>query len=112
MANKTTTKKHTKSQAKRQAETKPQAYPYFSRTRLIEVARLGQKWNYNRQLDDSVKELPIARYPVVGTLPHHHRNGVRCEEHVRCLVAYQEGLLIFDVPTVYFARLPWLQVIN
>lgn len=85
---------------------------YFTRAHLIECAALGRKWGYNRQVDDSVAEVPEARYPVVLAMPHYNRQAVRCEEHVRCVVTGEGGQLIayIDVPVRYYLDLPVARV--
>lgn len=85
---------------------------YFTRAHLIECADLGRKWGYNRQVDESVARVPEARYPVKIAMPHHHRQGVQCEEHVRCMVTGEGGQLIalIDLPVRYYLDLPVARV--
>ena len=37
---------------------------FFTRKHLIQAARLGQKWNFNRQLSDQIAEVPDVKFPV------------------------------------------------
>ena len=82
---------------------------FFTRKHLIQAARLGQKWNFNRQLCDEIAEVPDVKFPVEAFLVHNHRNGVRCEPHIRCMISltsFDDGAVFCDVPTNYFKKLP------
>ena len=63
--------------------------PYFTRDLLVEAARLGLKWNYNRQLSERIVEVPDLKYKNEFCMPHHHRRFVRCEEHIRCVISLE-----------------------
>ena len=91
------------------------AAKYFTRQLLCEAAEKGEGWDYNRQLDpQAVATLPDLKFPVMHTLPHHHRAGEPCEEHMRCVVyvcrtpddpAAGEHVVV-DVPLDFYERLP------
>lgn len=82
---------------------------YFTRKHLLQASRLGQKWDFNRQLDDNIAEGPDQKYAVEAFLVHNHRHGVRCEPHIRCMISLaplDDGAVFCDVPTNYFKKLP------
>jgi hypothetical protein len=62
---------------------------YFTLAQLKLAVRIGEKRDYNRQLDpDFVRNLPDVTYPIVFAMPHHHIAGKPAEEHMRCRVIY------------------------
>jgi hypothetical protein len=80
---------------------------YLTRSHLIECSDLGVGWGYNRQVSERVAELHEADYPVTFAMPHHHRGGVPCEAHVRCVVEGPNRLfLTVDMPVEYYRHLP------
>jgi hypothetical protein len=82
---------------------------YFTRKHLIQAARLGQKWDFNRQLSDQIAEVPDLKFPVEACLVHNHRHGVPSEPHIRCMISlepFNDGAVFCDVPTNYFKKLP------
>jgi len=85
---------------------------YVTFAHLQEIAANADKWGYNRQIyPELMKEIsadPQGAYPVQHTLPHEHRFGERCEPHVRIgLGVPSRDLIFFDVPSDYFAQLPY-----
>ena len=84
-------------------------FRYFTRELLIAAAQLGVKWDYNRQIDDSIAEVPDGKYPVVFWMPHHHRHFVPCEEHIRCMISlkpFADTVVFCDVPESFWLGLP------
>ena len=82
---------------------------YFTRSLLIKASKLGLKWDYNRQLSESIADVPDENYPVILHMDHHHRHGQQCEPHIRCVLSlypYIDSNLICDVPTDFFEKLP------
>ena len=83
--------------------------PYFTRSLLIEVSRLGLEWDYNRQLSERIAEVPDLKYPVEFSFVHRHRHGQPSEPHVRSVISLepvQGDWVIADVPTEFFDKLP------
>lgn len=79
---------------------------YFTKKQLLEVAKNGRKWRFNRQIrHKDVRRLEVARYPVRLHFVHQHRIIRRCEDHMRCVVWTPSCDLIFDVPMEFFERL-------
>lgn len=100
-------RQHPSKRTREAAPRKYQVVKYFTRRHLIECARLGLKWDYNRQVSEKVRELPEANYPVIRTLVHQHRHFQPCEPHIRCGVGGPNGLIAFiDVPMWYYDKLP------
>lgn len=88
---------------------KTKTVPYFTRKRLIEVSKKGLKWDYNRQLSERIAEVPDLKYPVEMFFVHHHRHGLPSEPHIRTVISlkpFSDSLVIADVPTEFFNRLP------
>ena len=83
---------------------------YFTRSKLIEASQLGVKWDFNRQVSESIAEVPDLKYPVVSSTPHTHRHGQLCEPHIRCVVSLGDMNVIVDVPTDFFDTLPTQRV--
>ncbi len=93
-----------------------QKVKYFTKSLLVEAARKGPKWGYNRQLaTKAIRTLPELNFPVVHTLVHHHKGGKPTKPHVRCLVALRtsenpnDGETVYatvDVPTSFYEQLP------
>ena len=82
---------------------------YFTRSLLIEASRLGLEWDFNRQIDDRIAEVPDLKYPVLRSFVHNHRHGVPCEPHIRCVISLEPmggDIVICDVPTEFFNKLP------
>ena len=82
---------------------------YFTRNLLIEASRLGLRWDYNRQLSERIAEVPDRKYPVSLAFVHEHRHGLPSEPHVRCVISlepFSDSVVVFDVPTEFFERLP------
>lgn len=79
--------------------------PTISKALLLEAAKLGPKWDYNRQLcDKKIAELPNGRYKIVDTLPHYHAYFQRVPEHRRLMVQMPKGYCFVDVPMSFFGR--------
>jgi hypothetical protein len=91
------------------AMTKSHKTPYFTRKLLIEAARLGRKWNYNRQLSERIAEVPDLKYPVEFYFVHNHRFGRPSEPHIRCMISlapFEDTVVFCDVPPEFFKKLP------
>ena len=76
---------------------------------MIQASRLGIKWAYNRQISDSIAEVPDLLYEVEFFMPHHHRHRKACEEHVRCMISlapFQPSVVFCDMPVEFFLKLP------
>lgn len=87
--------------------------PYFTRDLLIEAARLGIEWNYNRQLSERIAEVPDRKYKIEFCMPHHHRHFVKCEEHIRCVISlapFRKTVVICDMPVDFFLKLPTMPI--
>ena len=71
-----------------------------SKTTLMRLATLGDKWGYNRQLElAEIAALPNdATGRVVGTMPHSHRDGQPCDVHMRLFVEIGGDDWTVDVP--------------
>lgn len=88
---------------------KTKTIPYFTRKLLIEVSEKGLKWDFNRQLSERIAEVPDLKYPVETFFVHHHRHGLPSEPHIRTVISlkpFKDSLVIADVPTEFFNRLP------
>ena len=77
---------------------------------LRDLARKGQEWGYNRQLEDSLAdEVGAYRYPVHSAMTHHHKQGELCEEHIRAAINFtpiKELFVAVDMPKDYWDSLP------
>lgn len=83
--------------------------PYFTRSLLIEVSRLGLEWNYNRQISERIAEVPDLKYPVDLHFIHTHRHGRPCDPHMRCVLSlepFKGVVVVCDMPFWFFNKLP------
>lgn len=80
---------------------------FFTKNQLIEAAKLGLKWDFNRQIRlASVQRLPDGKLPISHTLVHAHRHGRPCQRHFRCTVELgPNGFLIVDLPIAFYKKL-------
>ena len=101
-----------KKEAKRRAEQRTIAVPYFTRQLLMEASRLGIEWDFNRQISENISEVPSGlKFPVTFYMEHNHRRMKRCEPHVRCVIQIgPREQVICDVTTDFFQSLPMVQV--
>lgn len=101
-----------KREAKRRAEQRTVAVPYFTRELLMDASRLGIKWDYNRQVSEQISEVRSGlRFPVTFFMEHNHRRMKRCEPHVRCVILLAPGRdVICDVSMEFFQSLPKVQI--
>ena len=101
-----------KKEAKRRAEQRTIAVPYFTRQLLMEASRLGIEWDFNRQISENISEVPSGlKFPVTFYMEHNHRRMKRCEPHVRCVIQIgPRQQVICDVTTDFFQSLQMVQV--
>lgn len=101
-----------KKEAKRRAEQRTVAVPYFTRQLLMDASRLGIEWDYNRQISEEISEVPSGhKFPVTFFMEHHHRRMKRCEPHVRCLIQIgPRQQVICDMTIEFFHSLPMVRV--
>jgi hypothetical protein len=101
-----------KKEAKRRAEQRIVAVPYFTRELLMDASRLGIELDFNRQISENISEVPSgAKFPVTFFMEHNHRRMKRCEPHVRCVIQIgPRQQVICDVTTDFFKSLPMVQV--
>lgn len=101
-----------KREAKRRAEQRTVAVPYFTRQLLMEASRLGIEWDYNRQISEEISEVPSGlKFPVTFFMEHNHRRMKRCEPHVRCVIMLKPGTsVICDVTNEFFQGLPMVPI--
>jgi hypothetical protein len=84
-------------------QTVQKTFVYLTKAMLVEVARKGPEWDYNRQLSLAVADLPDDIYVVTLHFPHHHRRMQPCPTHMRCVAEGRRGeFLILGV----FQRFP------
>ena len=86
----------------------PKKFPklFVSRAQMIELSRLGLKWGFNRQIADSIAEIPSGRYPVEFMMLHHHKQFRPCREHVRIRIGLRgRGCVSVDVTKRHFRKL-------
>jgi hypothetical protein len=85
---------------------------YVTKEHLIDLAKKGLEWDYNRQLDDSIAEVGDFNYPIIAALTHHHKHGERCEEHIRATISIRQSIkskpeiVLVDMPKDYWNALP------
>lgn len=101
-----------KREAKRRAEQRTVAVPYFTRGLLMDASRLGIDWDYNRQISEEISEVPSGlRFPVTFFMEHNHRRMKRCEPHVRCVIMLEPGRhVICDMTIEFFQALPMVRI--
>ena len=101
-----------KKEAKRRAEQRTVAVPYFTRKLLMDASRLGIEWDFNRQISEEISEVPSGlRFPVTFFMEHNHRRMKRCEPHVRCVIMLEPGQsVICDVTNEFFENLPMVRI--
>lgn len=101
-----------KKEAKRRAEQRTVAVPYFTRKLLMDASRLGIEWDFNRQISENISEVPSGlKFPVTFFMEHNHRRMQRCEPHVRCVIQIgPRQQVICDVTTEFFQSLSMVQV--
>lgn len=97
-----------KTDAKRRAEKRTVAIPYFTRKLLMDASRLGIEWDFNRQISEEISEVPTgAKFPVTFYMEHNHRRMKRCEPHVRCVIQIGPSQqVICDMTIEFFQALP------
>ena len=101
-----------KREAKRRAEQRTVAVPYFTRKLLMDASRLGVEWDFNRQISEKISEVPSGlKFPVTFFIEHNHRRMKRCEPHVRCVILLEPGRdVICDVTIEFFQKLPMVRI--
>lgn len=101
-----------KQEAKRRAEQRTVAVPYFTRAFLMDASRLGIEWDYNRQISEEISEVPSGlRFPVTFFMEHNHRRMKQCEPHMRCVIMLEPGRsVICDVSMEFFQALPMVRI--
>lgn len=101
-----------KKEAKRRAEQRTVAVPYFTRELLMDASRLGIDWDFNRQISEKISEVPTGvKFPVTFFMEHNHRRMKRCEPHVRCLIQIgPRQQVICDMTIEFFQALPMVRV--
>ena len=101
-----------KREAKRRAEQRTVAVPYFTRKLLMDASRLGVEWDFNRQISEKISEVPSGlKFPVTFFMEHNHRRMKRCEPHVRCVILLEPGRdVICDVTIEFFQKLPMVRI--
>lgn len=101
-----------KKEAKRRAEQRTVAVPYFTRELLMDACRLGIEWDFNRQISEEISEVPTgAKFPVTFYMEHNHRRMRRCEPHVRCVIQIgPRQQVICDMTIEFFQALPLVRV--
>ena len=79
--------------------------PTISKALLMEAAKKGPLWDYNRQLDDKkLSSIADRRYPILEVLPHFHAFMKPVEEHRRLVVEINDAIAIVDVPMDFYQR--------
>lgn len=101
-----------KKEAKRRAEQRTIAVPYFTRQLLMDASRLGIEWDFNRQISENISEVPSGlKFPVTFYMEHNHRRMKRCEPHVRCVIQIgPREQVICDMTVEFFQALPMVRV--
>lgn len=101
-----------KKEAKRRAEQRTVAVPYFTRALLMDASRLGIEWDFNRQISEKISEVPSGhKFPVMFFMEHNHRRMKRCEPHVRCVIQIgPRQQVICDMTIEFFQSLPMVRI--
>ncbi len=79
--------------------------PTISKALLLEAAKKGLRWGYNRQLDDvAIARIPDRLYPILGYIEHFHSAGKPVAEHRRLFVNIKGSFSAVDMPVDFFER--------
>lgn len=86
---------------------------YFTKPLLLKAVKLGNKRNYNRQLNaGAIAKLGDSTlFPVVFSMLHEHIAGKLADPHIRAMVMVSEvERVMLDVDLNLFNSLPVAEV--
>lgn len=88
--------------------TKKIAMKKIAKEQLQKIIEHQDGWDYNRQVEPGIIQRfsDGAEFDLIPMMPHYHKAGEPCEEHLRCVLSREDQVLAFiDMPNAFFQAL-------